>query len=755
MSNNLLNLPPGMTDTRPPEHSRALDPDSPERIEPGSYELDREGSILFINLKDTEGTRRSIDHLIGRQFWSLFSINVRSGINTRLVVTIIPTGSGCIVDVALAPDDRSAHQEELDERKSYLLKLSDALRPLSDPNEIQRTACRILGEHLKVSRVLYGDVVNEKMVVISNNYVSGVPPITGTVDVADFGEKLISAYKRLEKVIINDVRTDHRYSQLERDNFEAISVRANASMGLIKEGIWVAAFGMHHNAPKEWSRLEIALMEDTGERTWAALERTRAEEALRESEERLQLSLKCANIFTWEVNRETGETKYSDNCDEVLGFKIRTNSADNFITIHPEDKDAVLDAIGLALNGTGPLDIEHRVIHPVTGEIIWIRAQGKLVDRRGYLRPVLIGITENITARKQAEDILRQNEMLLASVFKILPVGVGISDTEGKIIGHNEEMARFLTFSPDGSVLMSDQHRRTLDRHRSEEVSDIELQVGQNGENEIWTRIARVPLRNVRQETIGAVTVVTDIDELKRTAESLREHEKRLTELIKLRDEFIGIASHELKTPVTSLKAYAQLMQRKLEDIGDEQDRFVLARLNVQVDRLTTLINHLLDTTRISQGQLLLNMERVDVANLLQDRVDEIRLTTTHQFILELSPLPEVRVDRERIGQVITNLLSNAVKYSPAKSQVRIAGSRIGDVIQIVIHDEGFGIRIEDQSKIFERFYRCQAVTSDTVSGMGLGLYIAAQIVERHGGTLRVESEWGKGSRFYFALPIQ
>ena len=749
-----------MTDTHQPEQTPAVDPDSLRRIEVGSYKLDHNGSILFVNLKGTEGYRQpgdsySAEQFIGKNFWSLFPITAQSGIDSRLVVTIIPTSNGCTVDVTPATEAGPAHQDELEERKSYLLKLSDALRPLSDANDIQRTACRILGEHLKVSRVLYGDVVDEKMVVISDNYVSGVPPIIATVDVADFGEKLISAYKRLEKVIINDVQTDNRYSQLERDNFEAISVRANASMGLIKQGKWVAAFGMHHHAPKEWSRMEIALMEETGERTWAALERARAEESLRESEERLQLSLKCANIFTWEVNRETGETKCSDNCDEVLGFDIRTNSADNFLTIHPDDKDAVLDAMALALNGTGPLDIEHRVIHPLTGEIIWVRAQGKLVDRRGYAQPVLIGVTENITARKQADETLRQNEMLLASVFKILPVGVGISDIEGKFIGHNEEMARFLTFSPDGSASMSDQHRRTLDRHTSDEISDIELQVGVDGKSEIWTRIARVPLRNVQQETIGAVTVVTDIDELKRTAESLRAHEKRLTELIKLRDEFIGIASHELKTPVTSLKAYAQIMQRKLEDIGDEQDRFVLARLNVQVDRLTTLINHLLDTTRISQGQLLLNMERVDVANLLQDRVDEIQLTTTHRFVLELSPLPEVRVDRERIGQVITNLLSNAVKYSPAMSQVRIAGSQIGDVIQIVVHDEGFGIRTEDQSKIFDRFYRCETVTSDSVSGMGLGLYIAAQIVERHGGTLRVESDWGRGSSFYFTLPIR
>lgn len=177
---------------------------------------------------------------------------------------------------------------ESEERKAYLLKLSDALRPLANPVDIQLTACRILGEHTGVSRVLYGEVLNEEMVLISNNYVNGVLPLVATLDAKEFGKELIDSYKRNEKVIFNDVATDPRFTELERKNLEAIAVGANASMGLLKDGKWVAAFGMQNLAAHNWTPMEITLMEETAERTWAAVEMAKAEQSLRTNEHRMR-----------------------------------------------------------------------------------------------------------------------------------------------------------------------------------------------------------------------------------------------------------------------------------------------------------------------------------------------------------------------------------------------------------------------------------------------------------------------------------
>ena len=173
-----------------------------------------------------------------------------------------------------------------EEKQTYILKLSDAIKELIDPVDIQLTACRILGEHVSASRVLYAEVINEEQIITNNNYVNGVPPINATLDAEQFGRNVIDAFKRSEKVIISDITTDPRYTEEAKQSFLSLDVVANVGMGLVKGGRWVAALGMHFNAPREWTATEILLMEETAERTWAAVERAKAEQALRKSEEK-------------------------------------------------------------------------------------------------------------------------------------------------------------------------------------------------------------------------------------------------------------------------------------------------------------------------------------------------------------------------------------------------------------------------------------------------------------------------------------
>ena len=175
--------------------------------------------------------------------------------------------------------------KESEKQKAFLLKLSDAIKELIDPVDIQLTACRILGEHVKVNRDLYGEVINEEQIILNNNYVNGVSPIIATLDAEQFGRKVIDAFKRNEKIIISDINNDPGYTEEEKQNFLSLDVVANAGMGLVKGGRWVATFGMHCSAPRVWTVTEIRLMEETADRTWAAVARARAEQALRKSEE--------------------------------------------------------------------------------------------------------------------------------------------------------------------------------------------------------------------------------------------------------------------------------------------------------------------------------------------------------------------------------------------------------------------------------------------------------------------------------------
>lgn len=221
------------------------------------------------------------------------------------------------------------------------------------------------------------------------------------------------------------------------------------------------------------------------------------------------------------------------------------------------------------------------------------------------------------------------------------------------------------------------------------------------------------------------------------------------------KDEFIGIASHELKTPVTSIKVFGEILQEEFEKLGDEKSVALMQKLNSQVGRLADLISDLLDTTKIAEGRMLLKKEPVDINLVIKEMIEDMQRTTQrHKFLPELDKVPIVNADRERIGQAITNLLSNAVKYSPEGGDIRIVSEQSNGHVKVSVADKGIGIPNESKSKIFERFYRINNPAMQTYPGMGLGLYISAGIIHRHGGNISVESVEGKGSVFSFTLPL-
>jgi signal transduction histidine kinase len=231
-------------------------------------------------------------------------------------------------------------------------------------------------------------------------------------------------------------------------------------------------------------------------------------------------------------------------------------------------------------------------------------------------------------------------------------------------------------------------------------------------------------------------------------------------EATRIRDEFISIASHELKTPLTSLKLQAQINMRFLTEHVEPQSAAVVERFrkfvrssSEQVDRLTRLIEDMLDVSRINAGKLILNRAEVDLAELVREVADRL----TPQFSaagceLTLSLQDNIRGawDRYRIEQVIINLLTNAIRYGQGKP-IHLSLDYANHLATLKVADQGVGIAPENQSRIFERFERAQH--SRNIDGLGLGLYICRQIVENHGGEIRVESEPGAGSVFVVTLP--
>lgn len=229
--------------------------------------------------------------------------------------------------------------------------------------------------------------------------------------------------------------------------------------------------------------------------------------------------------------------------------------------------------------------------------------------------------------------------------------------------------------------------------------------------------------------------------------------ELRLTkELDHKKDEFIGIASHELKTPLTSIKAYMQLLERA--DLK-QVERNLVVKANSNINKLNNLIGDLLDVTKLQSGQLRLNVAPFELKKMITESVENVQhMYSSHELIIR-GEIPDLTIEGDilRLEQAMNNLLLNAIKYSPGSASVYIKADVMKNEVRVAVTDQGIGISKENQERIFGRFYRAKEL-SPVISGLGMGLFISQEIINRHKGTLGVESEPGKGSTFYILLPL-
>ncbi len=226
--------------------------------------------------------------------------------------------------------------------------------------------------------------------------------------------------------------------------------------------------------------------------------------------------------------------------------------------------------------------------------------------------------------------------------------------------------------------------------------------------------------------------------------------------LDKQKDDFIGVASHELKTPLTSIKAYLQILQHHHEHKGDEKSLFLLDKASQQVERMEEMMASFVNAYRLQTGKLDLNKQQMSLDELVNETIDVFGyISETHNVIKKGVLTQRIYADKERIRQVLVNLVTNAIKYSPKKNKVIITVKEDNQQLTVSVKDYGLGIPKEQQPHIFDRFYRVAGKEQKKIDGLGLGLYITHEIIKEHQGEMWVESKVGKGSTFSFSLPLK
>lgn len=396
------------------------------------------------------------------------------------------------------------------------------------------------------------------------------------------------------------------------------------------------------------------------------------------------------------------------------------------------------------------LEISHHF--PSIGQrTLWLNAN-KFSMKEENSNMILLAI-QDVSEQKNLEVKTRENEERLQLLIHNASDIITVLDQTGSITYESPAIEPVLGYKPEervGKNIHTDSIVHPDDRQTK--INLLQKSVASPTENIMGE--FRLQHKNGSYRTIDAIfNNMLDNPKINGVIATYRDiTERKILENHK--DEFIAIVSHELKTPVTSLKAYLQILEENITQQDESNPALLVNKMNAQVDKLTTLIRDLLDYARIDSNRLHFREEEYELNELVKEITEEVQTTTKqHEIQTNLSRPVKLFGDRYRTGQVVTNLLSNAIKYSPKANKIIISTVVEKEKVKVFVEDFGIGIDAGHQQKVFDRFYRGNEKPHH-FPGLGLGLYIASEFIKRQGGQIGVTSEPEKGSTFFFSLPM-
>jgi two-component system, sensor histidine kinase and response regulator len=359
----------------------------------------------------------------------------------------------------------------------------------------------------------------------------------------------------------------------------------------------------------------------------------------------------------------------------------------------------------------------------------------------------------DFTERKQTEEVIRQSEQRFRTLTTQAPAGIFLTDAGGQYLFVNQRWCEIAGITPEeatgqgwADALHGEDRQRVFDEwytavQAGREIASEYRYQPRQGEA-IWVYSSAVALRDDAGQITGYLGTVTNITERKQAEQ--------------MKSDFVSFVTHQLRTPLAGIKWLLELAAEEGEVPPDTLSYIQDARESA--DRLITLVNDLLDVSRLERGKLTITPEEIQLGALTQSVLEEVGPLVQEQghrlSVTSAAGVPSVLMDQQLIRQVILNLTSNAIKYTPPNGEIAIEIGREESHLRWSIHDSGIGIPKEAMPRLFEKFYRAENALTVETEGTGLGLYLVRLILEQCAGRIWCESEEGKGSTFHFTLPL-
>jgi len=496
----------------------------------------------------------------------------------------------------------------------------------------------------------------------------------------------------------------------------------------------------------------------------------RTAKLIQESEAKFRSLTEVMPQLVWIADKEGKVIYTNENWVKTTGLNFDQISGNGWLNaLHPEDRIKTILVWNETINASSDFEAEYR-LKMVDGSYRWHMARASCVRDENNQLLQWIGTTTDIEEQKNARDLAMLEKKKMFALFMQAPVAICLMsgpDHQFELINEPAKTLFGRDRKYEGSHL-----KEVLPELEEQNLFHIMDEIYHTGkgqliaaqpvvlnEVEYFLDLFFEPIKDENGLTSGVLSMIVDVSNQVRALKIAEEKEKNLEEALVTRDQFLSIASHELKTPLTSLKLQAQLNLRSLNlnrPYPPEKQIAMARETSDLVGRLTRLIDDMLDVSRIKTGKLKLDKASYDLADIVREAV--LRMSVL--FEAAGQELPKIRVtekilgdwDRFRLEQVVGNLLTNAIRYGLGKP-IEIDIKKQDNIAILSVKDFGYGIEEQDISRIFGRFER--AIKSSEVSGLGLGLFISKEIVESHGGEIWAESEYGNGSVFFVKLPLK